>query len=80
MKKFFTPSIIAAGVSLVISFITLYQFFRNQRFQQYQFNKTLERSLTTRLLDLRLGHYPKAFEITDSIYKEKGGELFLYFE
>lgn len=73
MKEFFTPSIIAASASLVISFITLYQFFRNQRFQQYQFNKTLERSLTTKLLDLRLEHYPKAFEITDSIYKEKGG-------
>lgn len=73
MKEFFSPSIIAAGASLVISFITLYQFFRNQRFQQYQFNKTLERSLTTKLLDLRLEHYPKAFEITDSIYKEKGG-------
>lgn len=73
MKDILTPSLIAALTSLVISVITLYQFFRTQRFQQQQFNKTLDRNLTTKLLDLRLEHYPKAFEITDNIFKEKGG-------
>jgi len=73
MKDILTPPLIAALTSLVISIITLYQFFRTQRFQQQQFNKTLDRNLTTKLLDLRLEHYPKAFEITDNIFKEKGG-------
>jgi ABC-type multidrug transport system fused ATPase/permease subunit len=73
MKEILTPSILTAVASFVISIITLYQLFRNQRFQQQQFNKTLERSLTTKLLDLRLEHYPRAFEITELIYKEKGG-------
>lgn len=73
MNEFLTPSIIAALASLIISIITLYQFFRNQRFQQDQFNKTLNRNLTTKLYDLRLEHYPSAFIITDEIYKEKGG-------
>lgn len=73
MKEILTPSIFTAIASFVISLITLYQLFRNQRFQQQQFSKNLERSLTTKLLDLRLEHYPKAFEITDLIYKDKGG-------
>lgn len=73
MKEFFTPAIATAGASFIISLVTLYQLFRNQRFQQSQFNKTLDRTLTTKLLDLRLEHYPKAFEITDLIFKESGG-------
>lgn len=68
-----TPSFITALTSLTISIITLYQFLRNQRFLKSQFDKNLERALTTKLLDLRLEYYPKAFEITDNIYKEKGG-------
>jgi hypothetical protein len=73
MNDFFTPSILTALTSLIISILTLYQFYRNQNFQQKQFNKTLNRNLTTKLYDLRLEIYPKAFEITDNIYKEKGG-------
>lgn len=73
MNEFFTPSIIAALTSLILSIITLFQFYRSQNFQQKQFNKTLNRNLTTKLYDLRLEEYPKAFEITDNIYKDKGG-------
>lgn len=73
MADFFTPSIIASFTALCVSFITLFQFFKNQRFQQKQFDKNLNRSLTTKLYDLRLEHYPKAYEITDFIYKKKGG-------
>ena len=73
MADFFTPSIIASLTALCVSFITLFQYFKNQRFQQKQFDKNLNRSLTTKLYDLRLEHYPKAYEITDSIYKQKGG-------
>jgi len=75
VKDILSPSLIASLTSLVISVITLYQFFKNQGFQQQQFNKSLDRSLTTKLLDLRLEHYPKAFEITDSVFKEKGGNF-----
>lgn len=75
MSDFFTPSIIAALTSLVLSILTLFQFYRNQIFQQKQFNKTLNRNLTTKLYDLRIELYPKAFEITDNIYKDKGGNF-----
>ncbi|WP_237275666.1 hypothetical protein [Tenacibaculum ovolyticum] len=73
MSEFFTPSIIASITALCVSLITLFQFFKNQRFQQKQFDKNLNRSLTTKLYDLRLEHYPKAYEITDLVYKKKGG-------
>lgn len=72
MSEFFTPSIITALTALVLSMITLFQFFKNLRFQQEQFSKTNNRELTTKLYDLRLEHYPKAFDITDRIIKEKG--------
>lgn len=72
MSEFFTPSIITALTALILSMITLFQFFKNLRFQQEQFLKTNNRELTTKLYDLRLEHYPKAFDITDKIIKEKG--------
>jgi hypothetical protein len=73
MEEFLTPSVIAALTALVLSLITLFQFFKNQRFQQNQFDKLNNRNLTTKLYDLRLENYPKAFDITDNIFKEKGG-------
>lgn len=73
MDKIITPSIVAALTSLVISIITLFQFFRSQKLQQRQFDKNLSRNLTSKLYDLRIECYPKAFEITDSIHKLKGG-------
>ncbi|MDD4674014.1 MAG: hypothetical protein PHI03_13880 [Bacteroidales bacterium] len=73
MEEYLTPSIIAALTALVLSLITLFQFFRNQRFQQKQFEELNNRNLTTKLYDLRLDYYPKAFDITDNIIKEKGG-------
>ena len=75
MSDFFTPSLVTAITSLVISLVALFQFYRNQNFQQKQFNKTINRNLTTKLYDLRLEIYPKAFEITDNIYKDKGGNF-----
>ena len=73
MADFFTPSLITSVTSLIISLVALVQFYKNQNFQQKQFNKTINRNLTTKLYDLRLEIYPRAFEITDNIYKEKGG-------
>lgn len=75
MTDFFTPSLVTAITSLVISLVALFQFYRNQNFQQKKFNKTINRNLTTKLYDLRLEIYPKAFEITDNIYKDKGGNF-----
>lgn len=73
MTEFLTPSIVTALTALIISLLTLFQFFRNQNNQQDQFSKTINRDLTIKLYDLRLEHYPLAFEITEKIYKEKGG-------
>jgi len=73
MTAFFTPSIIASFTAIIISLITLFQFFKNQNYQKKQFNDNINRGLTTKLYDLRLEHYPKAYDITDRIYKEKGG-------
>lgn len=75
MTDFFTPSLVTAITSLIISLVALFQFYRNQNFQQKQFNKSINRNLTTKLYDLRLEIYPKAFEITDNIYKDKGGNF-----
>ena len=73
MNEIITPSIIAALTSLIISIITLFQFFRSQKLQQKHFDKKLSRGLTSKLYELRIDCYPKAFEITDSIHKLKGG-------
>lgn len=72
-SEILTPSIIAALTSLIISVITLFQFFRSQSSLQKQFDRNLNRNLTSKLYDLRINSYPKAFEITDKIYKVKGG-------
>ncbi|SNR57874.1 hypothetical protein SAMN06265371_10613 [Lutibacter agarilyticus] len=73
MDEILKPSVIASFTALCISLITLYQFFKNQRFQQKQFDKNLNRTLTNKLYDLRIENYPLAYEITDIIYKHKGG-------
>ena len=73
MEEYYTPSIITALTALILSIITLFQFFKNQRFQQKQFDKLNNRNLTSKLYDLRLDNYPNAFDITDNIFKEKGG-------
>lgn len=72
MAVLLSPAIIASLTSLVISFITLFQFFKNQRSQQEQFNKAQDRALTNKLYDLRIEYYPKAFQITMNIYRRKG--------
>jgi hypothetical protein len=75
MKDFFSPAIIAAVTSLIISLLTLYQFLKNKHFLELQAAKASDRAFTSKLYDLRLEHYPKAFELLDNIYKEKGGVL-----
>lgn len=46
-SEIFTPSIIAALTSLIISVITLFQFFRSQSNLQKQFDRNLNRNLTS---------------------------------
>ena len=48
-SEIFTPSIIAALTSLIISVITLFQFFRSQSNLQKQFDRNLNRNLTSKL-------------------------------
>ncbi|AZB26448.1 hypothetical protein EG339_18580 [Chryseobacterium bernardetii] len=73
MIDYSSPALITAFTSIIISLVTLFQFYKNQKLLQKQFEKTINRNLTSKLYDLRLEIYPKAFEITDKIYKEKGG-------
>lgn len=73
MENFINPIFITAITSLVISLIALFQFYKNQSFQQNQLDKNLNRTLGIKLYELRIEDYPKAFEITDRIYKSKGG-------
>lgn len=73
MDTILSPALIAAITSLLISLITLFQFLKNKSFQEQQFIKANNRAFTSKLYDLRLEHYPKAFEILDALYKEKGG-------
>lgn len=61
-SEIFTPSIIAALTSLIISVITLFQFFRSQSNLQKQFDRNLNRNLTSKLYDLRINSYPKALK------------------
>src|SRR5215831_3433319 len=68
-----TAALITAITSLLISFLTLFQSLKTQRLQKLQFDKTQKRALTTKLYELRLIHYPKAFEITECLRMPKGG-------
>ena len=74
MENFLSPAIIAALTALAVSLITLFQFFKNQRLQQEQFIKNQNRGLTNKLYDLRIEHYPKAFQITKNVYRKKGNK------
>lgn len=71
MSEIVLPAVIAAITSLLICIITVFQFFRQQRLLVEQFEKGQNRSLTSKLYDLRLEYYPKAFELTDRIHKIK---------
>lgn len=73
MENYINPIFITAITSLVISLLALFQFYKNQSFQQKQFDKNLNRTLGIKLYELRIKDYPKAFEITDRIFKTKGG-------
>lgn len=75
LLKVLIPSLVAAVTSLIVCFIAYFQFLKSQRNEQDRFDKRLNRDLTSKLYDLRLEHYPLAFEITDNIYKERGGLL-----
>ncbi|MES2062580.1 MAG: hypothetical protein V4456_11710 [Bacteroidota bacterium] len=75
MNEFFSPAVIAATTSLLISLITLYQFFKNKRLQEDLYLKGSNRALTIKLYELRLEHYPKALEIIEEIYRKKGGTI-----
>lgn len=72
---FFSPAVIAAVTSLVISLITSFQFIKNKRSQESQFEKANNRAFTSKLYDLRLEHYPAVFEIMDKVHKKKGGVI-----
>lgn len=73
MEQYIIPSAIAMITSFLVSFLSYKQFIRSNELQQKQFDRSFNRALTTKLYDLRLNVYPRALEITDKIYKAKGG-------
>lgn len=68
-------AIIASLTSLFISLITYFQTNLREKRQSEEFDRIQKRATTTKLLDLRLDSYPKAFEITEKIRKTHGGNL-----
>jgi len=65
-------AIIASATSLLISIFTFIHSRLEQKRLRTEFEKSQRRAITTKLLDLRLEHYPKGFEITEMLQKTKG--------
>jgi hypothetical protein len=63
-------ALIAGTTSLLISFITYRAAKRHMILEREKLERELERKLTERLYEVRLKHYPKAFEITDNLGKK----------
>lgn len=75
METAIIVTVITAITSLVVSLFTFFQFRQSEKRHNQQFNKTLKRSITTKLVDLRIENYPEAFAITEFIVKEKGNNF-----
>jgi len=75
MEATIIAALIAASISLVISLLSLYESFKKQKTQRELFEKEQYVSFLAKLYELRLSNYPKAFEITDLIRKEKGENI-----
>jgi len=63
---------IAAIASLIVSIVTYFQSHIEQKRLREEFEKSQKRTSTIKILELRLEHYPRAFEITQMLNKIKG--------
>jgi len=63
---------IAAIASLIVSTVTYFQSHIEQKRLREEFEKSQKRTSTIKILELRLEHYPRAFEITQMLIKIKG--------
>ncbi|WP_281612922.1 hypothetical protein [Flammeovirga sp. SubArs3] len=64
-----------ALVSVLVSIFTLIRFLITKKRLKQEFKTSQLRKTTEQLVDLRLKHYPRAFEISDRIIKIKGNQL-----
>jgi hypothetical protein len=67
-------AIIAGGVSITASIITYVSARRQIRSQRETIERQLTHKFTERLYELRLSHYPLAFEITEPLGKLKSAQ------
>jgi len=64
--------LVAGIVSLIVAVLSFYATVRTVRAERQKLERELTRRLTERLYDLRLKHYPRAFEITEGLGKYAG--------
>lgn len=64
-------ALIAGVVSLVVTIIGLLSSWLIQRMQSLEAEKQIRTEAATKLLALRLEHYPKAFDISEKIQRRK---------
>jgi hypothetical protein len=82
MSEFYAgviTAVISAVVSLTVTLITVFVSKSNIRAEREKLERELQRSMTSRLYDVRLEAYPHAMEITEKVrrsrMKELGGKL-----
>ena len=82
MNDIFTgviTAVISAVVSLTVTLITVFVSKSNIRAEREKLERELQRSMTSRLYDVRLEAYPHAMEITEKIrrsrMREQGDKL-----
>ena len=74
MNEFITgmlTAVISAVVSLTVTLITVFVSRSNIRAEREKLERELQRSMTTRLYDVRLEVYPQAIEITEQIRRSR---------
>lgn len=65
---------ITSVTSLLLALITFFQFIILSRQNKRHFEKAQNRSLTQKLYETRLKHYPKAIYIINKLFKLKGNQ------
>lgn len=67
-------ALIAGGVSLIVTIISLISSFFVQEMQSRNSEKQIRADVSEKIISLRLKHYPQAFTITEKIKRRKEPE------
>lgn len=65
-----SAALIAGGISLAVALLSVVATWRTVHSETRRLERELQRRLTERLIDRRLGIYPRAFEITERLRGE----------